>query len=573
MYSEHNLVTSNTKDVKPVLAEREILLRELHALPSVKALNRILELENPRRFVQELPSEDLFWLIKKIGEDDCLPLLELASVDQWQYLLDLEIWRKDRLDLSRTSLWMKRLQMADPRRLVRWLLSEGEALVHYHLFKSVEVVVIDKEDEFFHIPDGFFTIDGVFHIKVLDPEHQETIENILRVMASEDLNRYQALLLGLAGVLPAEMEEEMYRLRNVRLAEHSFLPFEEALAVYAPLDPEALNLNRGFKKSPELPNLVLDEDVRSMVPISPLNNTGTQNMLTEAISGLADPLLLDRIRLEFAGLCNQILSADGFYVHELDVLIRTCRKAASYLNLAIEKVCGRDLSEAEQVLRNNSLLSIFRVGIGLTLKLKWEVERWLKGCWFSGQDLGPEFWGEHWGGILSGLMEKRPRRYVGFQESEEYKDFEWLSDLAECLDVLRRLMVLDSLVDRLVEFYPIDEALLQSPEITFRSLLFNLWSRRLLKLEPNFSGIPLEQVKRLFEKLREGDKRPPFLMPGWEEIFVQDLISYVSDAEPQAASILKESLSLIWNEFREEYEWISTDDLDPRYSKYILITK
>ena len=33
--------------------------------------------------------------------------------------------------------------------------------------------------------------------------------------------------MGLSGVAPAEVEEEMYRRRNVRLSEDGFLPYEE----------------------------------------------------------------------------------------------------------------------------------------------------------------------------------------------------------------------------------------------------------------------------------------------------------------------------------------------------------
>jgi len=94
--------------------DRQALVRSLYALSGQQALNRILEQDNPKEVVQGLPHEDFFWLIKKVGEDDCLPLLELASPDQWEYLLDLEAWKKDRLHLEQTFLWFKRLQQADP---------------------------------------------------------------------------------------------------------------------------------------------------------------------------------------------------------------------------------------------------------------------------------------------------------------------------------------------------------------------------------------------------------------------------------------------------------------------------
>ncbi len=46
------------------------------------------------------------------------------------------------------------------------------------------------------------------------------------------------------------------------------------------------------------------------------------------VAGIRDLLFLDRLRLEFAGLANQILSADRLMIHELEVLVEACKKAA-----------------------------------------------------------------------------------------------------------------------------------------------------------------------------------------------------------------------------------------------------
>jgi hypothetical protein len=567
LQDQRNEESSETGVEKPAMTEHERLMKALHPLAGSKILDRIMEQKNPGILVQSLSFGDFFWLVKKVGEEDCLPLLELASEAQWQYLLDVEIWRKDRLDKASTSAWIKRLEQVDLKRLVKWFFGPGQALASCHLFKSMEVIVVDQVDEGYDLPAGFFSLDGVFHIRVTDSEHRETIENILREMARTDNVRYQAFLASLAGLFPAEIEEEMFRSRNVRLAEHGFLPFEEAMSVYAPLEPSAL----GPEKSEGLPDILEDEEIRAMVPALPLYHTESVNILTGAVSDIADPVLMDKIRLEFAGLCNQIMSADGLLIPELDVLVSTCQKAARVVNLALERLCGKDLSKVRQTLRTHSFVDLFRVGFGLTLKLKWEAERWLKESWFFGQGLDTDFWGEPWGGTLAGLLDKRPQHHLGLKGKDANKDFEWLSELGESLEVLRRLMVLDGLIERLAVTYSTDEELMGSRELTFRPILFNFWSRTLLDLEPSFSGLTVEQARTLLHRLRKGSEKPPFEMPGFEEIFVSDFMSYASDADPEASSILRDTLSLIWHEFREEYERVNLDDLDARYSKFISI--
>jgi len=364
--------SSDEGDNSGIQAYDVSILKDLYALSGTEVMDRILEHPDPPGLIEGLPSEDFFWLIKRVGEDS-MQLLKLASLRQWQYLLDLELWEKDRLDLTHAFQWLQRLQRSDPERLTRWLFTDGHALAYFYLFRSMHVEIRD-EDEAYDLEEGFFTLDGLFYIKVLKEGQRETVEGILRTMANEDLLKYHSLLTGLAGVLPAELEEDMYRLRNVRIAEHGFLPREEALLVYAPLD---LNIIEQ-RESRGMVDPVLDEKNLDLAPYTPFYFSKSQNLLTKSASRITDARLLDRIRLEFAGLCNQVLSADGLVIDDIDVLRKTGQKAAGYLNLALEEMSGKHIEAAEELLRKNRLISLFRMGFGLAQKLKWEAERWLR---------------------------------------------------------------------------------------------------------------------------------------------------------------------------------------------------
>ncbi|MBW1786310.1 MAG: hypothetical protein JRK53_06780 [Deltaproteobacteria bacterium] len=556
-----------SRGLEPVPTDFSPVLKTLDGLPGREIVNRILESENPTAVVHGLPPQDFFWLVKQVGDDDCLPVLQLASTDQWRYLLDMELWLKDRMDVAKSSLWLGRLEQADRKRLVKWLFSDGQALAYFHLFHITEVIVIENQEELLDLPDGFFSLDEIFYIRVLDPDHRETVERMLREMADESLERYQALLLGLSGVLPAEMEEQMYRVRNVRLAEQGFLPYDEALSVYAPLDPEDLQVENGDENK----TVLLTEESRLMAPASPLAHAGTRNLLTDVVSRISHPLFLDRIRLEFAGLCNQIFSAEGTPAPELAILVKISNRAAGYVNLAIERLCGHDIAAAERLLRRHSLVTLFRVGVGIPLKLGWEAERWVRGSWFMGQGRDTDFWGEAWGGTLLGLLQKRPRLHTRMDEDEPFKDFEWLSEVGACLTTLRRLMVLDGLLEQLASRFRIDVRTAGSSEIAFHQLLFNLWARLSLDMAPSFSGISIARAQRLFARIRGERAEPPYGMPGVEKQFVDLFLSYAAASDAEATAVLKETLELLWGEFVVEYERISLDDLSEKFSLYITI--
>ena len=440
-----------------------------------------------------------------MGTDGSLALLKLASTDQWQYLLDVESWKKDRLELSRTGRWMGRLLTADPERFTQWLFSDGQGLVYYYLCQSIVVEVKNEDEEVFEAGPEFFTIDGFFYIRPVQEDQRETIEALLRNMAQADTLKYQALLTGVAGVLPAEHEEDMYRIRNVRLAEHGFLPTEEAMAVYAPLNPENLKTKKRDVDTRLTDDLEDSEDI----PRWPLQTIQGQDLLTKTISNLSDARLLDRLRLEFSGLCNQILSADGLLDWDMDDLQEIQLQAAGYLNLILKERCHEDTGIAENLLRRNNLVSLFRAGFGLGLNLKWKAVRWLKGSWFREAGLEPSFWGEAWGGVLSGLLKKQPLFYCGEESEIGFRSFRSLSELSLTDNVLGFLEALDRLIEYLTEKYPLDLPYSGPFHLTFHPLLFTLWARQLLALKPGFKALSLEQAKDFLKRLREGDNVPP----------------------------------------------------------------
>ena len=540
----------------------------LHAFSGKKALDRVSNHPDPPRLIKSMSCEDFFWLIKKVGEDQSLELMKLATLDQWQYILDVESWQKDRLELNRTGQWMQRLLSADPERFTQWLFSDGQGLAYYYFCQSIVVEVKNEDEEIFDAGPEFFTIDGFFYIRPVQKDQRETIEALLRTMAQEDTLKYQALLTGVAGVLPAELEEDMYRIRNVRLAEHGFLPREEAIAVYAPLNPESLKTNQ--QDTRHWPT-ASPEDAGD-APRWPLQTIQGQDLLTKTISTLSDARLLDRLRLEFAGLCNQILSADGLLDWDMDDLQEIQLQAAGYLNLILKERCHEDTDIAENLLRMNPLVSLFRAGFGLALNLKWKAERWLKACWFHEAGLEPSFWGEAWGGALAGLLEKRPLFYCGEESQSGFRNFKSLSELSSTANVLGFLEILDRLMAQLAEKYPLDSPDSGSFHLTFYQLLFTLWARQLLALKPGFNALSLKEAKAFLRLLRAGDNAPPYRMFGFEERFLKAFTAPGLDSADGTSKKLKGALTRVWQDFNDEIEFVPTDAFDAKYSQYILIT-
>ena len=57
--------------------------------------------ENPKELVQRLPELDIFLTVKEVERSGAIDLVSLTILEQFQYLLDLDFWKKDQLDLEK----------------------------------------------------------------------------------------------------------------------------------------------------------------------------------------------------------------------------------------------------------------------------------------------------------------------------------------------------------------------------------------------------------------------------------------------------------------------------------------
>jgi hypothetical protein len=546
-----------------------VLLREFDDLGGGEILERILREQNPRKVVEELPSGDLFWLIKKIGNDDCHPLLELATSEQWQYLLDMEIWDRDEINAGEALAWLRRLFESDSRRTVVWLLQEGSALAHFLLQKSLEVMVREEDDNEIEIPEGFFTHEGVLYLRALDTEFEPFLRELTGSIAAASLPAYQTLMSSLASVIPSELEDGMSRMRNVRLAEQGFLPFDEAVSIYSPLSPEQMT-------TAGTPSAVVDiavrEEERALVPFLPLHEGPQGSFVQEALEAVKDPHLLERLRLEFAGLANQLASVEGLARVELGDLVRTTRKAAGYLNIALEEMTGRDAARAGDLVEKNSLTSIFRVGFGLVLRVRRVAETWLRMAWFRRSGFAYGFWGDERDSLLSGLLLKKPLLYTGLQGGEIYRDFAGADDLTGASRGLMGLIALDGLMDAVTKERPLPPGDSGREDLTCFHYLFTFWARRRLGIEPGFAAITPEEARAFFEILREGEAAPPYRMACFREVFIEDMLGPASALPEDLRASLREELSAIWEDFRSEYEEVPPVDTDMIHNPFLIIS-
>jgi len=120
------------------------LRQKIVSMPPEKALNTILDLPQPAALIHSFPEEDFYFLIHDIGIEDSHPLLSLASAKQWEYIVDLEVWQKDRIELKSVTRWFDLLFKVDPDRFIKWFLDQKTEFMEFYLFKNLSLIHISE---------------------------------------------------------------------------------------------------------------------------------------------------------------------------------------------------------------------------------------------------------------------------------------------------------------------------------------------------------------------------------------------------------------------------------------------
>ena len=560
---------------------------ELLALPPKNAMDQILEDSQPTALVHSFPEQDFYFLIHDIGVEDALPLLSLASNRQWEHVIDLEVWQKDQIGLESLSRWLSMLLEADPNRFVQWFLKEKLELVEFYLFKSIEVRVREHDQDPSEFGDGFSTLDNIYYIRVIDQppgnarddfaeeQRKRFITKLSKHMADHDHRLYQGVLLEATHVIPAETEEECYRLRNVRLAEKGFLPFDEAIGIYQPIKPQDL-----VKQSAKFIGHAADPS--SLAPVSQyhIGMLKEDNHFTRALSAIEPRDVLFQIQTEFAGLCNQIIVADHRAIRERDELRSIVQKACGYISIGLERLAADkreiDPNHSAALIARYPLSHIFKVGFGGALELKWQAEKWFSQCWFVRNGLRLTFWGEQWMGVLGGLLLKKPLFYDNYKTGVLYREFASLEDIEAMEDILKQVKA----VDDLLSLMPID---LDKPSsygfLTYKNLILTLWARHYLKLPgKGLKAISLNKFKTFIEELLPAHptrgtgklRKIPAVM---KSRFLTWLEADTGLRDFEITGRLGPTLENLFKEIESELGRIILDNLDPRYIQLFLLTK
>ncbi len=557
--------------------------KEILALSPEKALDRIFEAKHPAALIHSFPEADFYFLVNDIGACDALEILALASDRQWEYILDIELWEKDRIDINSVTRWLDILFQAAPGRFIKWAIEKNPDFIEYYLYKNIKVAIREHDEDPSALGKDLVTFDDVLYFRITDDYYEpdeygqdteegdirekmgEFIKKMLVKIAEYDYEKYRNILFETMTVLPAEMEEEFYRLRNVRLEEKGFLPFYEAVGVYAPLKPEALAVRKKIAKSRN------ESDSLMPVPLYPFGMLKEDNLFAMSLKKIEPDEILNDLQAKFAALCNRIISADQKTIKSRDELKEIVKKACGYLSIGLERMAEEeqklDICRTAALIEKYHLEHIFRTGFGLAMELKEQAEKWLMRSWFRRQEVSLGFWGEEWMGVLGGLSIKKPLYFDNYKTGHIYREFLSLSDVTESRKVLEEIIAFDDLLSLIGA----DIKHVKGRSLNFKNLVLTLFAGYRIGLSKDAAPLPYDDFTSFFATLWTGRGKSRRIDVSIKESFLSWLTERTGLNSSEITRQLGRVLDDLFGEIESEYKKVAQHDLDPRYINLFLV--
>jgi hypothetical protein len=338
-------------------------LIDIRALPAKERFDRIISEPEARYLVHALDPHEVYWLLKDVGESDSLELLELCSPEQELFFLDMECWEKDKFSTESFLEWLGYLLETGEKKIIELLQYLDMEFLSICLMRTITVekaiddtfAKVDMEVEWDH------SFDDTYYISFRDAAHASLVGRFIEIIYRNTPTLYTALMESTRAEIPQEIEELSYQFRKGRLADLGFPAYEDAISIFAYVDPakyvpmEEKRLYAGPREK-----------------IHDLTRRLTGDSLLKRVLAAAKS---EGLVLEFNCLINSAIAATGRAPSDGKEVQAVFERVHGYLNIALEFLCGENQARAVEVLKKEQLKRLFQVGRSVTISLRKAAQR------------------------------------------------------------------------------------------------------------------------------------------------------------------------------------------------------
>jgi Family of unknown function (DUF6178) len=437
---------------------------QLDALYGVSARDRrdlILSAPNAQRLVRSFAAESLFHTLKEVGLEDGAELLALASGEQVCALVDLDCWKKDRLETALLLDWLEVIVEAGSRAVGELLNTIDRDLLVLLLKRFIRVHRRDDPEEPDEDVEGpeVFELDEHYQIVFHRSDTRSPlVRSLIEELYERDYSYFVTVMEETWWGVESDLEEGAFRLRSARLQDRGFPDYFHAQQIYRPMRAADLaERSSPLGRSNGADDAALPQDRSLVMPED--GKTFFSQVLHAGFSGEA----ASELRHELAYLVNRVLVAEGVDFADHEQVAQKIRVAHDTVNLALESLSEVDSAHAIRILERHYVQHIFQVGWQILLELRKAAKQTVETLGLQASAAGLAFLDTPYREALGGLLRMKPQFFAGIEQAGEirYRAFATVNDLSRARSVLHDVASLSDLCGRLLGQSPAELASLR----------------------------------------------------------------------------------------------------------------
>lgn len=395
-------------------------------IPAKERIDAILEHPRTRQLIRGMDPQALYSLIHEAGLNDAVELVLYASPQQVQSIIDFDCWTRDEFELARLSTWLEVLlqredddfdaliDQLDPETLVLWLREQ----VAVFQWEEDQDLIDTIEDPVATSPDG------VYALVIPDEENiGPLVRHLLDRLYAKSITDGHRFLEAARWELSSHLTETAFQHRESRLGDMGFVPFHEALEVYAFVEPAswAARARAGALRQDAAP--ILLSDAGNLPPVDHQIQVLETKRFAESASfftramgtlpAVFDAELIEQIveslLAQYRALANRVHVADLGNPGDMAAARSAADRADAYLSIGLQSAAGDDLPVAARVLATTPLKEIHRAGYSATAKLATQARRLVERGNLTLVDGALSLLDDRDSDMIEGLLARRPR--------------------------------------------------------------------------------------------------------------------------------------------------------------------
>lgn len=383
------------------MSKNDVLSKILFEAKSYNSIEDIEKLVEVGTDLSMIPIQPLYVSLLASTTDQVAAIMPKLSKEQRQTLVDLDLWKKDQVDVFSFEYWIEVYSKVQDLELIQNFVGSEDFLIY--LKSRVNIYTFDSEDPMYPDHDFYFLTDDTLLLIEYSEEFRfpnelkYMIRNLYDRMGVEDAYSF---LFKLVNDSFSIIQETLYQKKIERLRDFGFVDYYEALEkthtfiTYKQID----NFILGKKTvTPDIDIKAQNQSLHSSALVS--FDSEMENILKE-LSLVKDSRRLNFLHFTFIRLINSTITLNDALKGGRVELTRIGKVSRNYLELGLQKVKTlKALGEDESVFLDYDFFDLYRIGKSLIQIEKNRIKKAIQKTPFESDDY-EYFLGAWWSSFL-----------------------------------------------------------------------------------------------------------------------------------------------------------------------------